>query len=105
LELDIPRVPSIQIPSKKDKILSFLKQISPENKSDGNFGNYFRNQGQNCKLRILKFYIRRVPAIQNRCRTNLMHLGTITNMWHLARLGTRAHQIFSLFEAEANPKF
>jgi hypothetical protein len=37
---------------RKVKTLSFVKEISPWNKYDGTFGNYFGDQGQNYILRI-----------------------------------------------------
>jgi hypothetical protein len=54
----------IQIPTKKGLTLSFAKVISPWNKSEGSFGNYFGIQEHHKMLRILKFDILRVPLIQ-----------------------------------------
>jgi hypothetical protein len=64
LEFDILRVPPIQIPTKKVKILKFGKQISPSNTSDGIFGNYIGGHKPKKILGIQKCDILRVPPIQ-----------------------------------------
>jgi hypothetical protein len=63
-KFDILRVPPIQIPTKKVKNLSLVKQISPYNKADGIFGNYNGVQKPGKIPRNLKFDILRVPSIQ-----------------------------------------
>jgi hypothetical protein len=57
-------VPPTQIPTKKVLTLSFVKQISPLNNSDGIFGNFTGVEEQNCILKILTFDILRVPPIR-----------------------------------------
>jgi hypothetical protein len=52
--------------------LSFVKEISLWNKSDGFFGNYIEVQESEKILRFLKFDILRVPPIQmptKKCET------------------------------------
>jgi hypothetical protein len=55
----------IQISTKKGSNLCFVKKISPLNKSAGFFGNYNGVQEQKTELRVLRFYLLRVPSIQN----------------------------------------
>jgi hypothetical protein len=49
---------------RKVKTLSFVKEILPQNKSDGTFGNYIGVQKSEKILRFLKFEKLRVPPIQ-----------------------------------------
>jgi hypothetical protein len=64
LKFGVLRVPPIQILTKKDSSLCFVKKISPWNKSEGTFANYIWVQDQKHKLKVLKFDILRLPPIQ-----------------------------------------
>jgi hypothetical protein len=56
LKFDILRVP-YKFRLRKVKTWTFIKKISPQNKSNGIFGNYIRVQEQKLILKILKFDI------------------------------------------------
>jgi hypothetical protein len=64
LKLDILRVPPIQVLTMKGSTLSFVQQISQENKPKAIFGNYIQVRKTEKKLKILKFDILKVPYIQ-----------------------------------------